>query len=103
MAILPLIVADKAVGVLALYAGESEFFHAEEMKLLTDLTGDIAFAIDHIEKGEKLNYLAYNDALTGLANRSLFLERVAQYVRSAVNGGHKLAFVPDRSGAVQEH
>jgi diguanylate cyclase (GGDEF)-like protein len=28
--------------------------------------------------------------LTGLANRRLFLERVAQYMRSAVSGGHKL-------------
>jgi diguanylate cyclase (GGDEF)-like protein/PAS domain S-box-containing protein len=91
LAVLPLIVADEAVGVLALYAGESEFFHEEEMKLLTDLTGNIAFAIDHIEKGEKLNYLAYYDVLTGLANRNLFLERVAQYMRSAVIGGHKLA------------
>jgi diguanylate cyclase (GGDEF)-like protein len=91
IAILPLIVADEAVGVLALYASEREFFHEEEMKLLTDLTGDIAFAIDHIEKGEKLNYLAYYDALTGLANRTLFLERVAQYMRSALSGGHKLA------------
>ena len=73
------------------------------MKLLTELAGDIAFAIDHIDKQERLDYLAYYDALTGLANRSLFLERVAQYMRSAASGGHKLAAVPDRSGAVQEH
>jgi diguanylate cyclase (GGDEF)-like protein len=91
IAILPLIVSDEAVGVLALYASENEFFHEEELKLLTDLAGDIAFAVDHIEKAEKLNYLAYYDVLTGLANRSLFLERVAQYARSAVSGGHKLA------------
>ena len=91
MAVLPLIVSDEAVGVLALYASEIEFFHEEEMKLLTELAGDIAFAIDHIEKQERLNYLAYYDVLTGLANRSLFLERVAQYMRSAVSGGHKLA------------
>jgi len=91
MAVLPLIVADEAVGVLALYASEREFFHEEELKLLTRLAGDIAFALDHIEKADKLDYLAYYDALTGLANRSLFLERVAQYVRSAVSGGHKLA------------
>ena len=61
------------------------------MKLLIELAGDIAFSMDHIEKEEKLNYLAYYDALTGLANRKLFLERVAQYMRSAVSGGHKLA------------
>jgi len=91
IAVLPLLVADEAVGVLALYASEIEFFHEEELKLLAELTGDIAFAIDHIDKRERLEYLAYYDDLTGLANRSLFLERVAQYLRSAVSGGHKLA------------
>ena len=39
----------------------------------------------------KLDYLAYYDPLTGLANRSLFLERVAQHMRGAVSGTHKLA------------
>ena len=91
MAVLPLLVADEAVGVLALYAGEIQFFHEEELKLLTELAGDVAFAIDHIDKQERLNYLAYYDVLTGLANRSLFLERVASYMHSAVSGGHKLA------------
>ncbi len=91
MAVLPLLVSDEAVGVLALYASEIEFFHEDELKLLTELAGDIAFAIDHIDKQERLDYLAYYDVLTGLANRSLFLERVAQYVRSAVSGGHELA------------
>ena len=91
MAVLPLLVSDEAVGVLALYAGEREFFHDEEMKLLTDLAGDIAFAIDQLDKQARLDYLAYYDVLTGLANRSLFLERVAQYMRSAASGGHKLA------------
>jgi PAS domain S-box-containing protein/diguanylate cyclase (GGDEF)-like protein len=90
-AFLPLIVADDAVGMLALFTNEIEFFQEEELKLLTELTGDIAYAIDHIGKQERLDYLAYYDALTGLANRTLFLERVAQYLRSAVSGGHKLA------------
>jgi diguanylate cyclase (GGDEF)-like protein len=91
MVILPLLVSDDAVGVLALYADEPGFFDEAEMKLLTELAGDIAFAIDHIDKQERLDYLAYYDVLTGLANRTLFLERVAQYMRSAASGGHKLA------------
>ena len=90
MAVLPLIVSEQAVGVLALYASERDFFLEDEMKLLTELTGDIAFAIDYIDKQERLEYLAYYDALTGLANRRLFLERVAQYMRSAVGDGHRL-------------
>ena len=89
--ILPLIVSGEVAGTISLYASEIDFFHEDEMKLLTELAGDIAFAIDHLDKQEKLNYLAYYDALTGLANRSLFLERVAQHMRSAAGGGHQLA------------
>ncbi|MDC6166699.1 putative bifunctional diguanylate cyclase/phosphodiesterase [Paucibacter sp. XJ19-41] len=91
MAVLPLIVRGAPVGVLALYASESEFFHAEELTLLGELAGDIAFAIDHIGKQQRLDYLAYYDELTGLANRSLFLDRVTQHLRSATAGGHRLA------------
>jgi len=40
---------------------------------------------------ERAEYLAYYDVLTGLANRTLFLERVAQFMRSAAGSGHKLA------------
>jgi diguanylate cyclase (GGDEF)-like protein/PAS domain S-box-containing protein len=97
-AMLPLVSGGVALGVLALYAGEVGFFNDAEMKLLTELAGDIAFAMDHIDKATKLDYLAYYDVLTGLANRTLFLERVAQYMRSAngdsANGdGAKLAVV----------
>ena len=96
MAILPLLASDEAVGVFGLFAGETGVFDEEELRLLSELAGDIAFAIDHIEKRERLDYLAYYDELTGLANRRLFLERVAQFIRSAVSGGHKLAlFVID--------
>jgi PAS domain S-box-containing protein len=88
--IFPLIVADEAIGALALYADAIEFFQEEEMKLLTELASDIAFAIDYIEKQKRINYLAYYDVLTGLANRSLFLERVEQFIRNADNG-HRIA------------
>jgi diguanylate cyclase (GGDEF)-like protein/PAS domain S-box-containing protein len=93
MAVLPLIIGGVVMGVVALYAYEMEFFHEGEMKLLTELTGDIAFAIDHIEKQERLDYLAYYDVLTGLANRALFLERTAQYIRGAASSGRKLALL----------
>jgi diguanylate cyclase (GGDEF)-like protein/PAS domain S-box-containing protein len=91
LVMLPLIVSDAVVGVMALYANEIGFFNDSEMKLLLELADDIAFAIDHIEKRERLDYLAYYDELTGLANRSLFLERVGQYMRSASSAGTKLA------------
>ena len=93
MAILPLIVANEGVGVLALYGTETEFFDEEEIKLLTELAGDISFAIDHIDKQERLDYVAYYDALTGLANRALFHERLQQSVVVANKQGGKLALV----------
>jgi diguanylate cyclase (GGDEF)-like protein len=91
IAVLPLLVADEAVGALALYATEPQFFQEDELQLLHELASDIAFAIDHIGKQDRLNYLAYYDVLTGLANQSLFLERLAQSVRGATLSGHKLA------------
>jgi diguanylate cyclase (GGDEF)-like protein/PAS domain S-box-containing protein len=88
---LPLLVSDTVAGVLSLYADETGFFDGSEMQLLLEVAANITFALDHMAKAEKLNYLAYYDELTGLANRSLFLERVAQYIRSAASGGHRLS------------
>ena len=82
-AVLPLTVAGEVMGVLSFFAGEADFFDDEEMHLLTELAGDIAFAIDHIEKAEKLNYVAFYDSLTGLSNRTLFLDRLNQYIQAA--------------------
>ena len=92
LAILPLIVEGEAVGVVALYAAETGFFDAEEMKLLGELAEDISFALDHIEKLEKLEYVAYYDMLTGLANRALFNERLTQRLKVA-GDEHGLALV----------
>jgi diguanylate cyclase (GGDEF)-like protein len=91
IAMLPLLVSDKAIGVFVLYTSKPEFFDAAGMRLLTELAGNVAFAIDHIERQERLDHLAYYDALTGLANRSLFIDRVRQHMLSAASGGHKLA------------
>ena len=93
IAALPVILSDETVAVLALYAEDANFFNEDEMTLLTKLIRDIAFAIGHIGKEERLNYLAYYDELTGLANRNLFLERVGQYMRGEVSGRHKIALL----------
>jgi len=85
LAALPLIVGGEAVGVLVLYAGEIGFFDNEEMQLLVQLAGDIAFALEHIGQEERLTYLAYHDALTGLPNRALFHERLTQLLHAAKN------------------
>jgi diguanylate cyclase (GGDEF)-like protein/PAS domain S-box-containing protein len=82
-AVLPLIVSGEVVGVFALLADNPGYFDDAEMKLLMELAGDIAYALDHIQKAERLNYLAYYDAVTGLANRTLFLERLEEKLLAA--------------------
>jgi diguanylate cyclase (GGDEF)-like protein/PAS domain S-box-containing protein len=89
--VLPLFVEGAIFGFLTLYAPGRDFFDAEEVKLLDGLASDVSFGLEFIDKEEKVAYLAYYDAVTGLANRRLFLERVTQYMRSAATGGHKLA------------
>src|SRR6266513_790034 len=64
---LPLMIAEESVGVLALYAGEVGFFDEEEMKLLRELAGDIAFALEHMQKEERLRRLTrVNAMLSGI-------------------------------------
>jgi len=91
LVVLPLIVLSETVGTITLYSNEINFFQQEELKLLTELAGNISFAIDHLEKQDRIIYVAHYDALTGLANRNLFLERVTQSIHSAVSNGYKLA------------
>ena len=88
--VLPLMVDGAVDAVMGLCAVEPDFFNEEELKLLTELAGDISFALEHIAKGEKLNYLAYFDALTGLPNRSLHHERLSHHLRLAAQRGAKV-------------
>jgi diguanylate cyclase (GGDEF)-like protein/PAS domain S-box-containing protein len=80
---LPLLVEGSLVGNLSLFAREPDFFNEDELKLLTDLAGDVSFALDHIAKEEKLNYLAFFNAITDLPNRTLFNDRLDQRVAAA--------------------
>jgi diguanylate cyclase (GGDEF)-like protein/PAS domain S-box-containing protein len=88
---MPLMVEDRAVGVLVLYAAEAGFFDHEELKLLKDLASDISFALDYMSKEEKLTYVSYYDTLTGLANRQLFFDRLAHALRPARAESRQLA------------
>jgi diguanylate cyclase (GGDEF)-like protein/PAS domain S-box-containing protein len=83
LAVLPLIVSGEALGVFALYAGEINFFDADEMKLLQGLAVDIAFAVEHIDAIAKVEYLAFHDPLTGLPNRAVLVDRVSQMMSAA--------------------
>ena len=92
-AVVPLLSDSSAIGVLALYAADTGVFDEEEMRLLTELAGDISFALDSLAKSEKINYLAFYDPVTGLPNRALFTDRLARQLNNAAQNDSKLAVV----------
>jgi diguanylate cyclase (GGDEF)-like protein/PAS domain S-box-containing protein len=102
---LPLLLEGAAVGALILITDEPGFFDEAEMRLLTELANDISFALDHIARGERLSYLAYYDGLTGLANRTLFQERLAQHVSASTHSGGTFALMiaePERFDTIND-
>jgi len=93
VAVFPLQLKNEVMGMLLLYASERAFFDDEEMGLLTEVAGDISFALDHLEKEDRLNYLAYYDALTGLSNRSLLNAHLDQRIGEAQSDPKAFAVV----------
>jgi diguanylate cyclase (GGDEF)-like protein/PAS domain S-box-containing protein len=93
LAVLPLIVDGRAVGVLTIHAEIAGFFDHEEVNLLRELASDISFAIHHLKKAEQLAHVANYDKLTGLPNRRLFGERLAQALLAPAADGTLLAVI----------
>ena len=73
-------------GFFTLFAPERGFFDEEELRTLREFAGDVAFALDYLEKAERANYLAYYDALTGLPNAAFFYERLTEMLARARRG-----------------
>jgi diguanylate cyclase (GGDEF)-like protein len=90
---LSLTAEGRVAAVLLLYLEEARSVEAEEELLLEELAGDVSFALDYIAKSEQATYLAYYDPLTGLANRTLFLDRLQQTLQRAGQTGSKSALV----------
>jgi len=81
LALLPIEVSGRLVGVVTLRARERDFFDQEELSLLREMVSNVCFALELIEKQEQINYLALYDSLTGLPNRTLFHDRLTQAIQ----------------------
>ena len=92
-ALFPLARAGTLDAVFCLFGAEPEFFDAEEVKLLGEVTDNLSFALDHIGKRERLDFLAFHDGLTGLPNRDLFLDRAAQQLAAGRREGKLVGVV----------
>ena len=100
---LPFIIVSATIGeeiaVEAMLAGANDYVMKNNLaRLLPAIQRELHEARTRAEnraankaQQEKLDYLAYYDSITGLANRNLFLERVTQCMRDAADRGHKLA------------
>jgi diguanylate cyclase (GGDEF)-like protein/PAS domain S-box-containing protein len=105
LGVFPLLASEHSIGCLVLMTNEIGLFDAAETRLLVQLAGDISFALDHIDKVERLNYLAYYDSLTGLANRTFLGERVAIHAGAAARRDGRFALVsvgPERFEGFRE-
>jgi diguanylate cyclase (GGDEF)-like protein/PAS domain S-box-containing protein len=75
---LPLFVDDTVVGVIALGADAGSALDEREVQLLEEFAANLSFALQYLERQQAVHFLSYFDPLTGLANRTLFCERLAQ-------------------------
>lgn len=79
---LPLVGNKGVLGALNIYSPNPEAFSPEEVQLLEELAGDLAYGIEtlrtraeHMLAEEKLAFMAYHDPLTQLPNRRLLRDR----------------------------
>ncbi len=95
---LPLRSKDVVVGALCIYAAEPGAFDNEEINLLQKLADDLAYGITSLREAmarenfeRQLNYQANYDSITGLANRTLFIDRLNQAIVYAGRGNRLVA------------
>jgi diguanylate cyclase (GGDEF)-like protein/PAS domain S-box-containing protein len=93
LALLPLKVDGRVAGLVALRAREPGFFDQEELRLLSEMVSNISFALELMDKQDRLSYLALYDPLTGLPNRTLFHERLTEALEGARRGKGSAALV----------
>ncbi len=85
MVVAPLLYEGSSVGVLKAVSAQPHAFDAQQIMTLRVMADIIAAAIYHAGHHENndLYYLATHDALTGLANRALFYDRLRQCLHLA--------------------
>lgn len=79
---LPLVVDNNVVALVALFGTGRDFFDEDELAPLNELASDVSFALQSMAQQERVDYLSYYDTLTGLPNRTLFIDRAGQQMQA---------------------
>ena len=76
----PLKVEDRVIGAVVVQSyANPELYHKEDIKLMEFVSEQVAIAIERKRTEEKIKYLSFHDALTGLYNRAYFEEELERY------------------------
>jgi diguanylate cyclase (GGDEF)-like protein len=105
LAALPLLIDGTAVGVITLFSKQALVFDAAEVNVLLEMTANLSFGLQYLEKDEAVHFLSYFDSLTGLAKRSLFCQRLAERFTADTSdaGGHAIVvFDVQKLGAIND-
>jgi diguanylate cyclase (GGDEF)-like protein len=105
VAALPLKIDGATIGMIRLFSTEPDVFDAAEVGVLLELTANISFALQYLEKDEAVHFLSYFDSLTGLAKRPLFCQRLAQTLARDTSddaGCTVLVFDVQKLGAIND-
>lgn len=91
----PLLHGDVTAGVLKGLSSEPGSFGEADIQVLELLTDLLSSSISHATEHEagRLFHLATHDQLTGLANRSLFYDRLRQQLNQAQRDSQQLAVI----------
>jgi diguanylate cyclase (GGDEF)-like protein/PAS domain S-box-containing protein len=81
---LPLIVDGTSVGALAIGTGSANQMDSGELNLLREVAANLSFALQYLQREDAVHFLSYFDALTGLAKRRLFCERLGRRLAARV-------------------
>lgn len=91
---LPLRVHAEFVGVVSICSAHERAFDDDELRMLRELAGDLAFGMaSHRERERRaaaehaLDYHTHHDAVTGLGNREACAQRLQREIEQAAHGG----------------
>jgi len=82
---LPLLIDKTPIGVLMLTAQDIGAVGDEEFQMLSEVAGNLGFALQYLQKDSAVHFLSHFDPQTGLAKRPLLCERLDRMLARSAN------------------